>query len=79
MGNPPFYDNLFTIDNSALLAAAQGGAIIAVAATIYYALFGSILGMSGLTGSLVKFPTSTYALTKDTPPNLKPLSYLASS
>jgi len=56
--DPLFYNNLFTIENSALLSAVKGGAIIAVASSIYYALFGGILGMSGLAGSLVKFPTS---------------------
>ena len=37
----------------------KGGATIALASTFYYLLFGGILGMSGLTGSVVKFPQST--------------------
>lgn len=42
---------------SAIEAAMKGGAIIAAASTIYYLLFGGILGMSGLAGSIVKFPS----------------------
>jgi hypothetical protein len=70
--DPTFYNNLFTIDPKTLISAAKGGAIIAVASSIYYFLFGGILGMSGLAGSLIKFPTSNSLLTQDTPPSSKP-------
>jgi len=43
----------------------KGGATIALAATLYYYFFGSILGMSGLAGSIVKFPTSKNDNTQD--------------
>ena len=57
--DPHFYNNLFTIPTQTLSSALKGGAIIAIASTIYYFLFGSALGMSGLTGSLIKYPSST--------------------
>ena len=34
----------------------KGGAIIAIASTLYYLLFGGILGMSGMAGSIIKYP-----------------------
>lgn len=56
--DPLFYKNLFTISETNLHRAVQGGALIALASSIYYFLFGGILGMSGMAGSLIKFPTS---------------------
>ena len=44
---------------SGIEAAMKGGTIIAIASTIYYLLFGNILGMSGLAGSVVKYPSRT--------------------
>ena len=56
--DPHFYDNLLNASFSDFYPAMKGGATIALASTIYYLLFGGILGMSGLTGSIVKFPKS---------------------
>lgn len=61
--DPLFYKNLFTIEEELLRNSIHGGIIIAVASTLYYFLFGGILGMSGLAGSLIKFPTSKWAMT----------------
>ena len=58
--DPHFYDSLFKTPLESFYPAMKGGAIIAAASTIYYLLFGGILGMSGLTGSVVKFPTSNH-------------------
>jgi hypothetical protein len=57
--DPTFYKNLFTIPEQNLHRAIQGGALIALASSLYYLLFGNILGISGMAGSLVKFPTSS--------------------
>lgn len=56
--DPEFYKNLFTIPEGKLHSAVQGGIIIAIASSLYYLFFGGILGMSGMAGSLIKFPTS---------------------
>lgn len=58
--DPQFYQNLFTISELNLHRAVQGGALIALASSVYYFLFGGILGMSGMAGSVVKFPTSKH-------------------
>lgn len=63
--DPQFYKNLFTIPEVKLHSAIQGGIIIAIASSLYYLFFGGILGMSGLAGSLIKFPTSTFLFTQD--------------
>lgn len=57
--DPHFYNNLINADLSSFIPAMKGGFTIAFAATLYYYFFGGILGMSGLAGSIVKFPTST--------------------
>ena len=54
--NPHFYDNLLKSSLSDFIPAIKGGATIALASSIYYLLFGGILGMSGLIGSMVKAP-----------------------
>lgn len=54
--DPSFYNNLIQAPVDSFYPAMKGGATIAMAATVYYLLFGGILGMSGLTGSVVKFP-----------------------
>ena len=56
--DPQFYKNLLEAPLDSYYPAIKGGALLALATTIYYALFGGILGMSGLAGSIVKFPTS---------------------
>lgn len=56
--DPHFYNNLLNTPLEKFYPAMKGGAGIAIAATLYYFFFGSILGMSGLAGSLVKNPTS---------------------
>lgn len=61
--DPSFYKNLFTIEEELLRNSIHGGVIIAIASTLYYFLFGGILGMSGMAGSLIKFPTSNQAIT----------------
>lgn len=65
--DPLFYNNLLTIPQQQLKNAVQGGIIIAVASTLYYLLFGGILGMSGMAGSLIKFPTSNIFITQGKP------------
>lgn len=65
--DPLFYNNLLTIPQQQLKNAVQGGIIIAVASTLYYLLFGGILGMSGMAGSLIKFPTSNFFITQGKP------------
>lgn len=67
--DPEFYKNLFTIPEAKLHSAVQGGIIIAVASSLYYLLFGGILGMSGLAGSLIKFPTSNPKFMQESPPS----------
>ncbi len=42
-----------------------GGVLIAVASSLYYILFGGILGMSGLMGSLLKFTKGKIFFNKD--------------
>ncbi len=66
--DPFFYNNILTIPRHALEAAVKGGIIIAAASSIYYMLFGGILGMSGMAGSVVKFPTRIICITQDTQP-----------
>lgn len=56
--DPQFYKNLFTISDQNISNSVQGGIFIALGSSLYYLLFGGILGMSGLAGSLIKFPTS---------------------
>lgn len=60
--DPNFYKNLFKIDEISLKHAVYGGTIIAVASSLYYYMFGGILGISGMAGSLVKVPTSIMML-----------------
>ena len=60
--DPNFYNNLFKIDEVSLKHAVLGGAIIAVASSLYYYMFGGILGVSGMAGSLVKVPTRIITL-----------------
>jgi hypothetical protein len=60
--DPHFYDSLLETPIENFYPAIKGGAIIAIASTLYYYFFGGILGMSGLTGSVVKFPTSMLIL-----------------
>ena len=57
--DPKIYNNLFTIEESSLRNAVCGGVIIAVASSLYYYMFGGILGVSGMAGSLVKNPRGT--------------------
>ena len=57
--DPEFYYNILTVNEVTLHNAIQGGLLISLASSIYYFLFGSILGMSGIAGSLVKYPTRT--------------------
>jgi len=48
-----FYKNFATINSESIIAAAYGGITIAIAASLYYLLFGYILGMSGLVGKVI--------------------------
>jgi hypothetical protein len=63
--DPEFYKNLLTIPSQHLQNAVQGGIIISLASSLYYMLFGGILGMSGMAGSIVKFPTSSLNLIQE--------------
>ena len=67
--DPHFYENLLQAPLESFYPAMKGGATIALASTFYYLLFGGILGMSGLTGSVVKFPQSTPLTIKDKQPS----------
>ena len=67
--DPHFYDTLLKSPLETFYPAMKGGAIIAAASTIYYLLFGGILGMSGLTGSVVKFPRSNTLIIQMSRPN----------
>jgi hypothetical protein len=58
--DPNFYKNLFSIDEISVKNAVCGGVIIALASSLYYYMFGGILGVSGMAGSLVKVPTRKY-------------------
>ena len=58
--DPNFYNNLINVPWSNFEPAIKGGLTIAIASTVYYFVFGGILGMSGMAGSIVKFPFSTY-------------------
>ena len=77
--DPTFYNNLINAPLASFYPAMKGGATIALAATLYYYFFGGILGMSGLAGSIVKFPTRTSNNIKVKPPNTKQSSSLACS
>jgi hypothetical protein len=68
----PFYQNLLSAPLSSFLPAIEGGATIAAASTLYYLLFGGILGMSGLAGAIVKFPTRKDELTQEAPRGSRP-------
>lgn len=70
--DPKFYENLLTMPRQAMESAIKGGVIIAVASTIYFMLFGGILGMSGMTGSLIKFPSSFFIPIQGMQPNSRP-------
>lgn len=63
--DPHFYENLLKAPLESFYPAMKGGTTIALASTFYYLLFGGILGMSGLTGSVVKFPQSIFPPIKD--------------
>jgi hypothetical protein len=47
-------DNIKNIPEVNLHNAVKGGLIIALASSLYYILYGSVLGMSGMIGSLLK-------------------------
>lgn len=53
--DPNFYHNLWTIPSQSLINAVNGGILISLASSLYFILFGNILGMSGLIGNIVKF------------------------
>jgi hypothetical protein len=65
------------MSNHALEWAVKGGFIMAAASSIYFILFGGLLGMSGIAGSLAKYPMSILEIMKDIQLNLRQLSCLA--
>ena len=62
--DPNFYKNIFTIDHEHIISAVEGGITIAIASSLYYMLYGNILGVSGLVGTVLKGHLSTKYLIK---------------